>query len=188
MAGYRWVLIFPLFVAAALIALLFSPVSTAVRLFSMIGLIVLLLTAGYILTASKLLGPARARHLLANIFVAAFVIGLSLVAGEVAMRWYYRDVTTAGSVGGYFAKRWHMRNPPASNRWGFRERDYLLKVAEDSEDEVPRRERKPLGGEVDVPTLKRWLRHWTLVRHRGGAERTLLVAFLKALTGEWPNR
>ena len=58
----------------------------------------------------------------------------------------------------------------------------IRKVADDCEDEVPRRERKPLGGDVDLPTLKRWLRHWTLVRHRNGAERTLLTAIERGAT------
>jgi len=54
----------------------------------------------------------------------------------------------------------------------------IRSVAEDCDGEAPRRDRQPLaGGEAPpLPTLKRWLRHWTLVRHRDGAERTLLSA------------
>ena len=51
------------------------------------------------------------------------------------------------------------------------------RVAADCAGQPPRRPRQPLRG-TDVPleTLKRWLRYWTLVRHRDGAERTLLTA------------
>src|SRR5205814_4868434 len=53
----------------------------------------------------------------------------------------------------------------------------LSRVAEDCDGEVPRRDRQPLdGSDVTVPTLKQWLRDWTRVRHRDGAERTLLTA------------
>ena len=42
----------------------------------------------------------------------------------------------------------------------------------------PRRDRQPLAirGARPVALLGRWLRHWTQVRHRDGAERTLLTA------------
>ncbi len=53
----------------------------------------------------------------------------------------------------------------------------IRRVASDCDGEAPRRHRGKLGD--DAPpreTLKRWLRHWTLVRHRDGAERTLLTA------------
>ncbi len=40
-----------------------------------------------------------------------------------------------------------------------------------------RRERRPLDGKrVEAEQLNRWLKHWVLVRHRDGAERTLLTA------------
>lgn len=53
----------------------------------------------------------------------------------------------------------------------------LRRVANDCNGEVPRRDRHPLQtDEADPATLKRWLRYWTLVRHRDGAERTLLTA------------
>ncbi len=50
------------------------------------------------------------------------------------------------------------------------------RVAIDCADEAPRRERDPLSSAPDLPTLKRWFRHWAAVRHREGAERTLLTA------------
>lgn len=51
------------------------------------------------------------------------------------------------------------------------------RVAADCDGQPPRRERRPLATtELELPTLKRWLRYWTMVRHRDGAERTLLTA------------
>jgi len=52
------------------------------------------------------------------------------------------------------------------------------RVANDCDSASPRRNRQPLavcqGRTLSV--LGRWLRHWTRVRHRDGAERTLLTA------------
>ncbi len=53
----------------------------------------------------------------------------------------------------------------------------IRRVADDCVDQQPRRELGPL--ETDQHTLaslKRWLRYWTMVRHRDGAERTVLTA------------
>jgi nitrite reductase/ring-hydroxylating ferredoxin subunit len=51
------------------------------------------------------------------------------------------------------------------------------RVAADCDGQAPRRELRPLEtGDLSLPTLKRWLRYWTMVRHRDGAERTLLTA------------
>jgi nitrite reductase/ring-hydroxylating ferredoxin subunit len=50
------------------------------------------------------------------------------------------------------------------------------RVAADCDGEAPRRERAALASRPDLATLERWLRHWTAVRHREGAERTLLTA------------
>ena len=50
------------------------------------------------------------------------------------------------------------------------------RVAADCDGEAPRRERAPLASRPDLATLWRWLRHWTAVRHREAAERTLLTA------------
>jgi nitrite reductase/ring-hydroxylating ferredoxin subunit len=50
------------------------------------------------------------------------------------------------------------------------------RVAADCDGEAPRRERAPLASRPDLPTLQRWLRHWSAVRHREAAERTLLTA------------
>ena len=53
----------------------------------------------------------------------------------------------------------------------------IRRVADDADGAPPRRERRALGdGAVDAAALRRWLRHWTLVRHRNGGERTLLTA------------
>ena len=52
----------------------------------------------------------------------------------------------------------------------------LRRVAADCEDQPPRRDRAPLAPAPEIATLKRWLRHWSAVRHRDGAERTLLAA------------
>jgi hypothetical protein len=50
-------------------------------------------------------------------------------------------------------------------------------VAADCEGQAPRRQLGPLQtGDLSLETLKRWLRYWTMVRHRDGAERTLLTA------------
>jgi nitrite reductase/ring-hydroxylating ferredoxin subunit len=50
------------------------------------------------------------------------------------------------------------------------------RVAADCNDQPSRRELRPLESDHSLATLKRWLRYWTLVRHRDGAERTLLTA------------
>jgi nitrite reductase/ring-hydroxylating ferredoxin subunit len=51
------------------------------------------------------------------------------------------------------------------------------RVAADCADRPPRRVIRPLEtGDLALPTLKRWLRYWTLVRHRDAAERTLQTA------------
>ncbi len=57
-------------------------------------------------------------------------------------------------------------------------------VADDCAGEEPRRDRHPLkSSAADHATLKRWLRYWITVRHREGAERTLLTALAR---GESP--
>ena len=50
------------------------------------------------------------------------------------------------------------------------------RVAADCAGQAPRRDRAPLESAIDPATLQRWLRRWTAVRHRDGAERTLLTA------------
>jgi nitrite reductase/ring-hydroxylating ferredoxin subunit len=50
------------------------------------------------------------------------------------------------------------------------------RVAADCEGEAPRRKRAALASRPEFPTLKKWLQNWTAVRHRDGAERTLLTA------------
>ena len=53
----------------------------------------------------------------------------------------------------------------------------IRRVAADCDGAVPRRARRPLdGAAVSLDALKRWLRQWTMVRHRDGAERTVLTA------------
>ena len=58
----------------------------------------------------------------------------------------------------------------------------IHRVADDCEGQAPRRDREPLRGATQpldrqpLDRLTRWLRHWTAVRHRDGAERTLLSA------------
>jgi nitrite reductase/ring-hydroxylating ferredoxin subunit len=57
------------------------------------------------------------------------------------------------------------------------------RVAADCSDQPPRRELRPLEtSELSLETLKRWLRYWVLVRHRDGAERTLLTAIANGAT------
>jgi nitrite reductase/ring-hydroxylating ferredoxin subunit len=51
------------------------------------------------------------------------------------------------------------------------------RVAADCADQPPRRELQPLeDADLALTTLMRWLRYWTMVRHRDGAERTVLTA------------
>jgi len=51
------------------------------------------------------------------------------------------------------------------------------RVAADCDGQPPRRDRRPLEtAGLELATLKRWFRYWTLVRHRDGAERTLRTA------------
>jgi nitrite reductase/ring-hydroxylating ferredoxin subunit len=54
----------------------------------------------------------------------------------------------------------------------------LQRISSDCDGAPPRRDREPLAvrGARPMPLLGRWLRHWTQVRHRDGAERTLLTA------------
>ena len=54
----------------------------------------------------------------------------------------------------------------------------IRRVARDCDDQSARRDRHPLGVGQPLPVLRRWLRHWTRVRHRDGAERTLLTAII----------
>jgi nitrite reductase/ring-hydroxylating ferredoxin subunit len=57
------------------------------------------------------------------------------------------------------------------------------RVANDCAEQPPRREIRSLEtGDLALPTLKRWLRYWTLVRHRDGAERTVLTAIAGGAT------
>jgi hypothetical protein len=51
------------------------------------------------------------------------------------------------------------------------------RVADDCDGQAPRRELRGLEtDELALGTLKRWLHYWTMVRHRDGAERTVLTA------------
>src|SRR5208283_4770181 len=50
------------------------------------------------------------------------------------------------------------------------------RVAQDCDGQAPRRGRAALGSRLEPKTLERWLARWTRVRHREGAERTLLTA------------
>ncbi len=58
----------------------------------------------------------------------------------------------------------------------------IHRVADDCAGQAPRRDREPLRSATQpldrqpLDRLTRWLRHWTAVRHRDGAERTLLSA------------
>jgi nitrite reductase/ring-hydroxylating ferredoxin subunit len=53
----------------------------------------------------------------------------------------------------------------------------IHRAADDCSGQPPRRELRPLEtGDLALPTLQRWLHYWTMVRHRDGAERTVLTA------------
>ena len=54
----------------------------------------------------------------------------------------------------------------------------ISRVARNCDGASPRRDRQPLAPRQyqPLPVLKRWFRHWTRVRHRDAAERTLLTA------------
>jgi nitrite reductase/ring-hydroxylating ferredoxin subunit len=54
----------------------------------------------------------------------------------------------------------------------------ISRVARDCDGAAPRRDRQPLAPRQfqPLPVLERWFRHWTCVRHRDAAERTLLTA------------
>ena len=54
----------------------------------------------------------------------------------------------------------------------------ISRVARDCDGTAPRRDRLPLAPRQfqTLPVLERWFRHWTRVRHRDAAERTLLTA------------
>jgi nitrite reductase/ring-hydroxylating ferredoxin subunit len=55
----------------------------------------------------------------------------------------------------------------------------IQRVAADCEERAPRRACEPLAGESTSQTLARWLRHWSAVRHRDAAGRTLLTAITR---------
>jgi nitrite reductase/ring-hydroxylating ferredoxin subunit len=60
-----------------------------------------------------------------------------------------------------------------------------VRVAADCAGQAPRRGLRPLeGGDPGPDTLRRWLHQWTLVRHRDGAERTLLTAIARGWAPE----
>ncbi len=61
----------------------------------------------------------------------------------------------------------------------------IAAVAEDCDGEPPRVDSEPLGGNVPLKTLARWLRHWVRVRHRSGAERTLRTAIASGASPQW---
>jgi len=54
----------------------------------------------------------------------------------------------------------------------------ISRMARDCAGAAPRRDRQPLAPRrfQPLPVLERWFRHWTRVRHRDAAERTLLTA------------
>jgi nitrite reductase/ring-hydroxylating ferredoxin subunit len=54
----------------------------------------------------------------------------------------------------------------------------VRRVAADCDGQAPRRERAPLASRPDPELLRRWLLHWSRVRHREGAERTFLTALV----------
>ena len=56
------------------------------------------------------------------------------------------------------------------------------RVAADCDGQPLRRERAPLESRPEPATLNRWLRRWTMVRHREAAERTLLTAIAEGLS------
>jgi len=56
------------------------------------------------------------------------------------------------------------------------------RVAADCDGQAPRRERAPLESRPDPAALNRWLRRWTMVRHREAAERTLLTEIVAGLS------
>lgn len=59
----------------------------------------------------------------------------------------------------------------------------VSRVAADCAGQTPRRDRYPLEqSDVSFDTLKRWFRDWVRVRHRDGAERTLLTAIQRGAT------
>jgi nitrite reductase/ring-hydroxylating ferredoxin subunit len=58
----------------------------------------------------------------------------------------------------------------------------ITRVAADCQDQAARRDGAPLDTAPPLPMLTRWLRHWTSVRHRDGAERTLRTAIAAGAT------
>lgn len=59
------------------------------------------------------------------------------------------------------------------------------RVSGDTSGQPPRRDRQPLDSdELTLDQLRNWLRHWTTVRHRDGAERTLMTAVRNGATQE----
>jgi lysophospholipase L1-like esterase len=54
-----------------------------------------------------------------NVVVLAASLALSVVGGEAATRWFYRDITTTSDFHGYFTQRW-LRSAVRHNHYGFR--------------------------------------------------------------------
>jgi nitrite reductase/ring-hydroxylating ferredoxin subunit len=58
-------------------------------------------------------------------------------------------------------------------------------VADDCEEQAPRRDSEPLSAAIPLETLRRWFRQWVRVRHRTAAERTLRTAIAAGAPPRW---
>ena len=61
----------------------------------------------------------RPASLLVNLLVLTLSLAISVIGGEAAIRWLYRDLTTTADFHGYFTQRW-LRSAVRHNHYGFR--------------------------------------------------------------------
>jgi len=70
-----------------------------------------------------------ADNLPAHLLLLGVSLVLSVLAAEGSMRLAFRHITTTTDNSSYFARRWR-KNHVVLNRWGFREREIVLKKSE----------------------------------------------------------
>ena len=64
-----------------------------------------------------------------NALLAIFTLLFSLLAMEMAARWWLSDISTTGDHGTWLSRRWYAENPASKNQYNFRERDFSARPA-----------------------------------------------------------
>jgi hypothetical protein len=74
----------------------------------------------------RLVGPERVGEAVSRPALVSGALAVGLLAGELAVRWAFADVTTTMDNSSYFARRW--REGVSENSLGYREREIALKA------------------------------------------------------------